>query len=128
MVKAQGKRKPRRTDPRSPAGRPDTVIMDCPDIPEDAISTIQRVSDDVSVRRLSIPPSTILRPLLEHGPLPVQPVKVEWNNATKKHERNDASLRRSPRVKKEATNVGMLRSLFHGRRTGGGEETASCGL
>jgi hypothetical protein len=66
--------------------------------------SIPRSTGEVNLRRLSIPPSTILRPLLEHGPLPTSPTKQP----------SDARARRRTNSRQKE-NVGeMFRSLFQG--------------
>lgn len=78
---------------------------------------IPRSTGQVNLRRLSIPPTTILRPLLEYGPLPVSPTKQF------EHDGSPRPGQQAGKVKKEnASN--RLRSLFQGSkpRKDGGDE------
>ena len=68
-----------------------------------------RSAGQTNLRRLSIPPSTILRPLLEHGPLPPSPTKQL---------EHDGNSRSSPQLVKgkKDNSSGIFRSLFQGAK------------
>lgn len=70
-------------------------------------SSIPRSTGQVNLRRLSIPPSTILRPLMEHGPLPASPIKHTSDHGSPQ------PIPRGRKIRRDNTG-GMLRSLFQG--------------
>jgi hypothetical protein len=115
LIKAQGVQKSRlpqptaripssSSSPPSPLTAPSSpVTPPTPSVPRPAIPWS---AGQVNLRRLSIPPSTILRPLLEHGPLPTSP--------TKQPDRDGSSRPSYHLSKPKKDTPGMLRSLFHG--------------
>jgi hypothetical protein len=90
--------------PHTPPHTPRT-----PPAPSYAPLSIPRSTGEANLRHLSISPSTILRPLLEHGPLPASP--------TKKSDAADAKVKQRFGHRQKENASGVFRSLLQSTLT-----------
>jgi hypothetical protein len=91
------------------AGTLDRYLL--PDMPKATLPDVGEPMSNVDVRRLSIPPSTVFRPFLEHGSLPLSPTKI----AVGLEHASDLDLQpevEQSRGRKRAETGGILRAVM----------------
>lgn len=85
----------------------DHYVPPVPPMPKTTPAAIPRMPGQINLRRLSIPPSTLFRPLMEHGPLPASPTKTPINSPTKRDESRVKNRNRD-------SASGVFRSIMQG--------------